>query len=186
MRRLRLSLVGTVIVVLLGGLGGAVLAQDDGASGSGYTLISGTTTAEQWHADAEQSWEEDGVLYSRGMVGEWTVWWSDPRLPSKMWHRLDYEGYGTDESDGGVTPYATSVLLMDDQGSWVGTGRGVGYDEGFVQTVLVGEGAYDGLYAIIDRHDTVLSNGHPMRQFVGFIFEGELTPMPDPVVPATE
>ena len=186
MRTLRLSLVGTVLLVLLVGLGGAVLAQDESASDPGYTLVTGTTTAEQWHADAEQSWEEDGVLYSRGTVGEWTVEWSDPRLPSKMWHRIDYEGYGENQPDGGVTPYATSVLLMDDQGSWVGTGRGVGYGEGFVQTVLVGEGAYEDLYAIIDRHDRVLPNEHPMRQFVGFIFEGELTPMPDPVTPATE
>ena len=186
MRTLSTSLAATVILASLGGLGGAVVAQDDGASDPGYTLVSGTTTAEQWHADAEQSWEEDGVLYSRGTVGEWTVAWSDPRLPSKMWHRIDYEGYATDEPDGGVTPYATSVLLRDDQGSWVGTGRGVGSDEGFVQMVLVGEGAYDGLYAIIDRHDSVLANEHPMRQFAGFIFEGELTPMPDPVEPATE
>jgi hypothetical protein len=186
MRMLRLSLAGAASLALLAGLGVVVVAQDDGASDPGYTLVSGTTTAEQWHADAEQSWEEDGVLHSRDTVGEWTVEWSDRRLPSKMWHRIDYEGYGTDEPDGGVTPYATSVLLVDDQGSWVGTGRGVGYGKGFVQMVLVGQDAYEGLYAIIDRHGTVLPNEHPMRLFEGFIFEGELTPMPDAVEPAAE
>ncbi len=120
----------------------------------------------------EEGWEEDGLYYSRGTVGEWTVEWSDPRLPPKMWHRIDFEGYGGDEPDGGVTPYATSVLLQGDDGSWAGTGRGVGYDDGFVQTVLVGEGAYEGLYAILDRTDSILPDGSAHRDFVGFIFGG--------------
>jgi hypothetical protein len=186
MRTLRLPMAGIVITALLGGASAAVVAQDETDGSSGYTPFTGTTTSELWHADAEEGWEEDGLYYSRGTVGEWMVEWSDPRLPPKMWHRIDFEGYGGDEPDGGVTPYATSVLLQGDDGSWAGTGRGVGYDDGFVQTVLVGEGAYEGLYAILDRTDSVLPDGSAHRDFVGFIFDGELTPMPDPVVPLAE
>jgi hypothetical protein len=59
----------------------------------------------------------------------------------------------------------------------------VGYDEGFVQVVLEGDGANEGLHIILDRKDAILPDGSVQRTFDGFIVEGELTPMPDPVKP---
>jgi hypothetical protein len=184
MRTLRLSLAGAVIAALLGVVGGAATARSEG-DGARVTQFTGTIVEEGWHFEGAQDWEEDGVYHSRGTIAEWAVDWTDPRLPSQMWHRIDFEEYlpSTPES---ALPYATSVLLRGEDGSWAGTGRGMGYDEGFVQVVLVGDGIYDGLYAILDRKDSTLPDDTVQRTFDGFIVEGELTPMPDPVKPPTD
>jgi len=179
MRTLRLSFVGAVILALLGGTGGVVMAQSEGDD-SRVTQFTGTVTDENWNFEGAEDWEVDGVYYSRGTVAEWTVDWTDPRLPPKMWHRIDFEEYPPITPDSAV-PYATSVLLLGEDGSWTGTGRGVGSDEGFVQVVLTGDGAYEGLYAILDRKDATLPDDTVQRTFDGLIVEGELTPMPDPV-----
>jgi len=184
MRTLRLSLTATVILALLGGLSSAVVAQSEGDS-SRVTQFTGTVTDENWHFEGAEDWEEDGVYYSRGTVAEWSIDWTDPRLPPKMWHRIDMEEYLPSTPDSAV-PYATSVLLLDEDGSWTGTGRGVGYGEGFVQVVLTGDGAYQGLYAVLDRKDATQPDDTVQRTFDGFIVEGELTPMPDPVELPTE
>lgn len=172
----------TVAVILTIAIAAGAVAQSDDFSAE-YTHFTGKIVEEGFHQGDEENWVADGAYHSRGIVAEWTIEWTDPRLPSTMWHRLDYEGYGWDQPDGGATPYATSVLLEGEDGSWVGTGRGVGYDEGFVQVSLVGEGDYEGLYAILDRKDATLPDGTAQRTFDGFIFEGALTPMPDPVRP---
>ena len=184
MRTLRLSLAVTVMLALLGGLSGVALAQSEG-DGLRVTQFTGTVTDENWHVEGAEDWEEDGVYYSRGTVAEWSIDWTDPRLPPKMWHRIDFEEYLPSTPDSAV-PYATSVVLLGEVGSWTGTGRGVGYDEGFVQVVLTGDGEYEGLYAILDRKDATLTDGTVQRTFDGFIVEGELTPMPDPVEPPAE
>jgi hypothetical protein len=97
-----------------------------------------------------------------------------------MWHRIDYDLYDPESA----LPYATSVLLLGEDGSWRGSGYGVGYDDGFVQVLLTGEGAYEGLYAILDRKDATPPDDTAERTFDGFIFEGEPIPIPDPVEPA--
>jgi len=184
MRTLRMSLAGTMTLLLLGGVTGVAAAQSESDS-SRVTQFTGTITEENWNFESAVDWEEDGVYYSRGAIAEWTVEWTDPRLPSQMWHSLDFEEYLPSTPDGAV-PYATSVLLRGEDGSWLGTGRGIGYDEGFVQVVLVGEGAYEGLYAILDRKDATLPDDTVQRTFDGFIVDGELTPMPDPIEPPAE
>lgn len=55
-----------------------------------------------------------------------------------------------------------------------------------MQYVLEGDGAYGGLYAILDRRDATLPDDTAQRTFDGFIVEGELTPMPDPAEPPAE
>jgi hypothetical protein len=186
MRTLRLSLVGTVILVLVGGTSVVVGQSED--EGSRVTQFSGTIIEERFHAEGEThigtppgatQGSADGVTRSTGNTLEWTVEWTDPRLPSTMWHRIDYDLYDPDSA----LPYATSVLLLGEEGSWSGTGYGVGYDEGFVQVLLIGEGAYEGLYAILDRKDATLPDDTAQRTFDGFIFEGEPIPIPDPVEP---
>lgn len=182
MRMSRTAVAGILVLLLGSGPGGGVLAQQSGAD-SGYTHISGKVVDEApWHGEDARMWEDEGIVHLRGTLGEWTAEWSDPRLPATMWSRIDGEGYGWNEPDGGVTPYATTVLLLGDEGSWSGIGRGVGTDAtSFIQIELVGEGAYDGLYAIIERTDVTLDDGSVQRTFDGYIFEGELTPMPESV-----
>ena len=81
-------------------------------------------------------------------------------------------------------PSACSCRVQE--GSFAGTGRGIGYDEGFIQVVLEGDGAFEGQYIILDRKDETLADGSAQRSFDGFIVEGELTPMPDPVEVPTQ
>jgi hypothetical protein len=181
-----MSLVGAVILVLWSGT--SALAQGDD-EGSRVTQFSGTIIEERFHTEGvthvgtppEATPESAaGVTRSTGNVLEWIVEWTDPRLPSTMWHRIDYDLYDPD----GALPYATSVLLLGEEGAWRGSGYGVGYDEGFVQVLLTGEGAYQGLFAILDRKDATLPDGTAQRTFDGFIFEGEPIPIPAPVEPA--
>jgi hypothetical protein len=179
MRRLWAASAAMVVCLALGGL--PVLAQT-GDDGSRVTQFSGTILEERFHAEGESHAtlaSVDGVTRSTGNIFEWTVEWTDPRLPSTMWHRIDYDLYDPDSA----LPYATSVLLLGEDGSWRGTGYGVGYDAGFVQVLLIGEGAHEGLYAILDRKDATLPDDTAQRTFDGFIFEGEPIPIPDPVVP---
>jgi hypothetical protein len=186
MHTLRLSLVGVVILVLFGGASGVVAQGQDEASP--VTQFSGTIIEERFHAEGvthvgtppeATPGSMDGVTRSTGNILEWIVEWTDPRLPSTMWHRIDYDLYEPDAA----TPYATSVLLVGEEGSWRGSGYGVGYDAGFVQVLLIGEGAYEGLYAILDRKDATLTDDTAKRTFDGFIFEGEPISVPDPVEP---
>jgi hypothetical protein len=177
-----MTLTGAVMIVtLLAVLGSAATAQSPNP-GARVTQFTGAITEERWITEGSEDWETEGVLHSQNNRAVWTVEWTDPRLPTTMWQRIDYEQYPTSTPEGAL-PYAVSVLLEGEDGSWVGDGRGVGYDEGFVQVILEGQGAYEGLYAILDRKDTTLPDGTVERTFDGFIVEGELTTMPGPVVP---
>ena len=66
--------------------------------------------------------EEPGVLREAGHTFGQRVEWSDPRLPSEHWIRLNLAIYG-DDPKAGVMTLETSHLLLDDEGAWRGTGR---------------------------------------------------------------
>ncbi len=174
MRVLRLSLVGTIILVLLGGLGGVVMAQDESDEDAAVTHVTGTVTDSVWD-DSQLQWTSP---YSgEGMRITETYEWSDPRLPAVKRSVMNFN-----EFPGGPSPAflgMTTCRLEDSVGAWTGgartmqyvDGRGVGWD------VYVGEGAYEGLIAVLQ----CTSDGCE-----GQIFEGEMPPVPDPVEPSAE
>jgi hypothetical protein len=189
MRTLRLSLVGPVILALLGGLGGAVLAQADDDRPVTATYVTGQQT------DAR---EVDGGGYARvggigqyhGAVYEDTLEWSDPRLSSSMWiaENLDMHDLG-DGSE--AWTWVGSIRLKDEEGAWTGREYGMGefMDDGLVLRprvmMLSGDGAYEGLTAVFQRSwDPDDPTYHVTVE--GYIHEGELPPMPDPVEPPVE
>ena len=179
MHTLRLSLVGTVLLLLLGGLGGAVSAQDPEAAT--WTHVTGSTVEGEWTADMTPARWEDSVEFRPTRSQTFTVEWSDPRLPGTMQVQQDvvlHHGDMTSYSDF-MFVFADSVRLEDADGAWVGSGRGVnGSDGTIILYELTGEGAYEGLSALFDRAfdpDTMAVG------FDGFIFESEL-----PSVPALE
>jgi hypothetical protein len=181
MRTLRLSLVGTVILALLGGLGGAVTAQDPEAAT--WTHVSGSTVEgeDEWTSDGTPERWEDSVLFVPTVSQTFTVEWSDPRLPETMhltrepvMHNGDMTSY-----DDFMFLFADSLRLEDTVGAWTGSGRGlIGSDGTFTLYELTGEGGYEGLSALLELHDDGES---PIWGFDGFIFESEL-----PSVPALE
>ena len=198
MRTLRLSLVGTVMLALVGGLGGAVVAQDEeptpvtfvtGTVAEAYTLDEGDTDADSDLASYDLRGYE--VMTQTAPIRQ-VVEWSDPRLPTDLWLTLGYTLISTGEDDfDGAINVAWQSLLEDELGRWRGTGRSVqGPDEKYSLYALTGEGAYEGLSALLrgttpDDMEAGLLHAHAPwdMAYEGYIFEAELTPFPDVPVP---
>jgi len=196
MRTLRMSLLGTVILGLLAIPSVTVLAQEEEPAPfapvtgtvveqSGYTS-GARASAEEVGPGTHAQWEEDGVLYEQGHLYEQRVSWSDPRLPAEHWVRMGLAGFGSDDPATGVMTVQTSHLLEGADGSWRGNGRVIEDADGrSSHYVLTGEGAYEGLYALLQGTPGVDAHGPLDYSYEGYIFEGELPPFPDPVEPAT-
>ena len=77
MRTLRLSLVGTVMLALLGGLGGAVMALDEEEMPVTATRVTGTQIDSVWdESEMEETSDEHGVGGLRGLRIRETWEWS--------------------------------------------------------------------------------------------------------------
>jgi hypothetical protein len=155
MRTLRLSLVGVVTLALLGGLGGAAMAQE----------------------------EEQTATHVTGRVvsGEW----SDPRLPPMMTGRMNLDAHWR-ETDA-ILPWASTHRLDGPDGAWTVTERGfMEADGAFALLVLTGEGAYEGLSAMLVEVVLEAYTGDDETILEGYIFEGGLPPLPDPIAPPAE
>ena len=123
------------------------------------------------------------------------VEWSDPRLPTDLWLALGYTliSSGEDEPDGAMNT-AWLSLLEDEEGRWRGTGRSIqgGADEKYSLHALTGEGAYEGLSALLrgmppDDMEAGLLHAHAPwdMAYEGYIYEAELSPLPDAPAPLT-
>jgi len=181
----------TVILTLLGGLSGAVVAQDDGEAPSA-THVTGTQLSTSMTSEPE-AWEDGDVLYRRGLQTERTVEWSDPRLPSRF--LVDSNGNWHALGDGAVGAFAVSVRLVGEDGDWAGTEYALMAPESSVGLyVLTGSGAYEGLWAILEGSLVVDADGNPVIDadnqvtsiYDGYIFGSEMPPMPDPIEPPAE
>lgn len=177
MRTVRLFLAGTVILALLGGLGAAAIAQDDGSGRATYFTGTRTSAVETETGDWR---EEDGVARLRGARAIETVDWSDPRLPSEM-----QISQNVDMLAGEAAVFGTT-LLEGPEGYW--TGQFIAYCD--VESVcsgmnaLTGHGAYEGLFAVMRAFDDIEGPEFGDWVFEGLILEGEMPPMPDPVEPS--
>jgi hypothetical protein len=186
MRTLRLSLVGTVIVVLLGGTG-VVLAQDEAEEPVTATRVMGTVTSGTTESGGEWS-ALDGVITNRGAAYGHVVEWSDPRLPATMRFSENVNRYNL--GDAGAIIFVGNIRFEGPEGAWTGSEYGFAEESeaGFVPQprvmLLTGDGAYEGLTAVLQRRyesdDTSFT--HPVLE--GYIFEGELPPMPEALIPA--
>ena len=205
MRTLRLSLAGAVILALLGGLGGVVVAQDE--EPAPVTFVTGTVV-EQWlHDDPSAPEEPDtgpapdvrGYTISPDSVGglfQQSVEWSDPRLPAEHWYTMRYQMIWDFDAEKGAVTTTTNHLLEDEVGGWLGSGRFVqsgGATDEYGFYMLEGQGAYEGLYALL--HETSASErmigvGPYGLAYEGYIFEAEplsqpWTPVPVPATPGS-
>lgn len=196
MRALRLSSVGMASLALSVSLAASAVAQEEPAP-----LTSVTGTVAEVHGYDEGATEPAShelrgyeVMTQSALIRE-VVEWSDPRLPADLWLMLDYTliSTGEDEFDGAMN-MAWQSLLEDEEGRWRGTGRSVqNGDEKYSLHALSGEGAYEGLSAVLrgttpDDVEAGLLHAHAPwdMAYEGHIFEAGLTPFPDePVVPTT-
>jgi hypothetical protein len=138
MRTLRLSLVGTVILVLLGGAGSAVTAQD--ASGPVYATGTG-----QCIEPPGRTVQDDGAVELHVFRNECTLTSSDPRLSGTGVY--DVQQFCLKEEVGHVCMGWVTSEVVGPDGTWVGT---AGYVEDPSRAelpswgVAEGTGAYEG------------------------------------------
>jgi hypothetical protein len=184
MRTLRLSLAGTIIFMLLGVLSSTVSAQDPDAAT--WTHVTGSTVEGEWTVEGTPARWEDSVEHRPTRSQTFTVEWSDPRLPATMHIDQDavlHHGDMTSYADY-MFVFADSLRLEDADGAWVGSGRGVSGSDGTIMLYeLTGEGAYEGLSALLDRAfdpDTMAVD------FDGFIFEADVPWAPALAEPPAE
>ena len=180
MRTLRLSLAGTAILALLGGLGGAVMAQDEEEMPVTATRVTGTQIDSVWdESEMEETSDEHGVGGLRGLRIRETWEWSDPRLPALKTGVWNNNAHAMGENEW-VLAWTGANRLDGPEGSWSGTATGM-YElragSGFGLDVYIGEGPYAGLTAVFHCTGTTCD---------GYILEAELSPMPDPIAPPAE
>jgi hypothetical protein len=181
MRALRLSLLATVTVSLLGGPSIVVLAQDDEDQVITATYVTGETIDKLEVSPGVYS-ESNGVEQLRDSTYEDTFEWSDPRLPSVMQisENLDIRY----REDGDAWAWVGNIRLEDEDGAWAGPEYGMGEWSGDRlllhprMMLLTGEGAYEGLTAMLQRRWETDDPGYP-ASVEGYIFVGDLPPMPD-------
>ena len=170
MRTLRLSLVGTVIVMLLGGSGGMVLAQE--ASPAPGTTVPVVFSGEEW--PRTQKLEA-----------------SDPRVSGRFTQTednlVDIPDGAVGAGQGGGVWWGTYTLQGPD-GDWVGPWvQLAGYDFPSVSRVLAtleGTQAYEGLAALLWITLPAGWDGQGPGTVEGVIYEGSAPRLEWPEPPA--
>jgi len=188
MRTLRLSLVGTVILVLLGGSAGTAVARTDGSTKVTGSVLSGTPGSVD-EVSEEGVRGEDWVGHVRGMEYLMTFKWSDPRLPGQAEAVWDFDGYG-DETEGevGVAMVNATWMLEGPDGYW--TGPWTGWCDSAIHcrgtATLTGHGAYEGFYAVLTEQPQEDSAGTVTQVLEGAILHGQMPPVPEPLEPSAK
>ena len=177
MKILRLSLVGTVTLLLVGAMPLGATAQEDESMLAGTSVTGKIVSEENW-SNPESATSEAGMDEALGMRVERQIEWSDPRLPSEFRSVVNLHA-----NEIGM---ATSASELYEGGDWTGRFTGVcdNEDNCWGLSVLTGHGDHAGLSAVI----VTMAPEDPTSSaaYKGFIFEGEMPPMPDPVEPSAE
>ena len=170
MRRLRLALVGTVMLALLAGLGGAVLAQADHSTAGVWV----TQEDEQgcWNGDPTGFVEQpNGDYQVRGITAGCDFTFSDPRVSGAWTWELNEDCF----ADGGCVNWGPMHVAGPD-GAWTGwyTGLEKPDTDTRLRVVLTGTGAYEGLahiqqwsgpfYGPFDRYGVIYDGQPPVGE----------------------
>ena len=149
MHTLRLSLVGTVILALLGGLGNVAVGQDDEDAPVWVKLLTrGDLRIEGSYGSYEYG--EGQAKTVRDFPLGWDSTYSDARLDGAQ-HLL----YNEDVFESGIGLGWGSMEIVGTDGSWIGWWHEIdddetdGQDNTSFHIVLTGSGAYEGLTAIL-------------------------------------
>ena len=123
--------------------------------------------------------------------------WSDPRLPPTLEAEATWYIYGDVPADLGdeeleaiedylVMVTEMSIVLDGTEGRWHGTGRAIeqGADTDperhYSYYVLEGDGAYEGMHALLRGAPDHDADGPWDEQYEGWIIESEVPPLPGP------
>ena len=125
----------------------------------------------------------EGMVLTRSRGGAWrqsgTV--SDPRLEGDWYHTYEADRYTLPNGESGPYVAAWTFRIENAEGAWVSRGVGLGFPDGTESNttaeVLVGEGAYEGLYAVMVTE----ANDSSCGEWRGIIFDG--IPRGEPYIP---
>lgn len=186
MRTLRLLVTGTSILVLITGVTGIALAQDPKATN--LTHVTGETNMDDIRVETEPygaTVSDDSVEYQGEWIYTLPMEWSDSRLGETMRvreHAMRLNG-DPDDAEDDMFVHVRAVRLDAPDGAWVGSALGATNPQRSLTLYeLTGEGAYEGLSALFGQENSE----SPVQRFDGWIFEGDLPPMPEPVEPLAE
>ena len=147
MRTLRLSLVGTVILMLLGGLSGAVVAQSETLAPVEAVHATGSTSASEIPLPTITTLPNGATRIT--VNGHWVLTMDDPRFSGTETFIHTEDHYGET-----VGPVFGTTRLENEGGAWLGQYRGVILPDGSATYVgtYVGVGGYEGLSAACSSH----------------------------------
>jgi hypothetical protein len=160
MRTLRMSLAGTVMLALLGGLGGVVVAQDEAEEPTGVRV-----TVTQECADRS--------------ICIWTP--SDPRLPDTLTTDI-FTGFVDVVGDGDAGFAWMEQSSEGPDGGWTGYVYALWGEPTQNFLVLSGNGANEGWHYIASGTDPDTDGDF---EWIGTLYEGELPPY-GPLEPSAE
>lgn len=128
---------------------------------------------------------DEGLVLTRQRGGAWrqTVTMSDRRLEGTVYHTFEADEYRVAGAEEGVLVWAATLRIENEDGAWEDRSYGGSYSDGTPigdssPEVWIGEGAYEGLVAIIESTPI---EGTCDADVQGIIFAG--APVPEPYVP---
>ena len=161
MRTLRLSLMGTVILALLGGLGSVALAQDDEDPSAAPAPATAASEMKPVLVTGEEVCDDTGCQYTL----------SDPRVSGKALVVWDDEA----SVPGGFVSWGR-LRLPGPKGVWAGPWVGTQIAESTtdILVTLEGNGAYEG-WAFVFKSSGQM-DGRPL-EVKGVLYEGSAPPL---------
>ncbi len=167
------------VVLAIGLLAGS--AMGSGAQGAGEpgpaAYVHGFFDGVGCCGDEVETFDDEGNrLTLRGMTGSGTSEMDDPRLSGVWENTVSVDEFAQLDTDERVEIHWGELTITNDEGTWAGTWTQT-YDSmavsdtPLIQYHLTGDGAYEGLSAIL----SVTSSGWPRSAVAGAIFPG---PMP--------
>jgi hypothetical protein len=117
---------------------------------------------------------------------------SDPRLQGDAYQTYETDTYHAQGSESGPGVIAATLSIVTEDGAWVTRGglRGTLADGTDAGAIFVGDGAYEGLIAImtepgafgqVPRPEEIPAEYGPCEEVRGTIFDG--APVPEPYLP---
>ena len=123
---------------------------------------------------------DEGLVLTRDRGGAWrqTAKMSDPRLEGTVFQTYETDTYAMPGAKTGPSVWAATRRIENEAGAWETIGYGGSYSEdtpigGSNTTVYIGEGAFEGLIAILDETPLEDACGADVR---GMIFDGAPVP----------
>ena len=130
--------------------------------------------------DIPLSGGDTSVMRSRGGAWQPSATISEPRLEGTYYYAYDGDEYRTEGLMSAPSVGSGTWRIENDEGAWQGSHPNIGFADGTYSkatTILIGEGAYEGLTAIWEEQHDGAACAWDVR---GLIIEGDAPAAPEP------